>query len=726
MYTKITQEDDNNMNERCQKEMDGILVFSGLFSATVGALLTISLQDLKPNSQDTSVFYLKNIYLQLGSLNASIPSSLADPPPFSPPSYVIWVNSLWFLSLVISLTGATSATILQQWAQRYITVTQQPWQPPDKRARIRAVFAHHPWGRYVNWGGARSAFYLHLSLFLFFAGCLIYLHNVNHTVFKAVVSWLVFYTTIYATITLSSTINPEELLFTPFSAIFFRLYVFVAYLVIRILSIIKPLRGVFDDARKHYRLMIHRYSEGFLQGTSKAVEETALKPSSEIDALVLERLLLALDEDDSLEKFFDAIPGFCTSKLVTVPFSSSVQTKFQQALDGFLDRTFSSDSTSESVRSIRLVICLNAAEAAIGPDGTSRILDDIFNGRWSEALQSVEIGISLRRWGINRDDTIVLNVRRVVACIIARTRERDDRWSMLVKDEFGVPDRVLRDYISHGDNVLLAILLHTTREAFRAHRPQRDVLRSLSRLEIRDALPGLQHDFCALWNEVVQEAGNKESDGVPIDILVQIRPLYVTLHEGFGPPPTSFSPSIGGDESVNLFEPSIYPLCTIASHRPDRTIDTPLTATQLGDSLTIPFGRWPVPGGSAASLEASKANVIPALPSSTDIAEGILTVKALENTRDVKAPVPMERSCLPQASYVDTKIVLPGDEPTPRIHASDTGVTSTSSWSAPVTSSIAFPHSGLVPAGIVLPTTGPDLLSSSCDDDRPGSSQPKS
>src|SRR5947208_9052442 len=59
-YCKIVQEDDNNITERCQKDTDGTLVFvshrlnfdaisyisqrtqTGLFAATVGALLTIS------------------------------------------------------------------------------------------------------------------------------------------------------------------------------------------------------------------------------------------------------------------------------------------------------------------------------------------------------------------------------------------------------------------------------------------------------------------------------------------------------------------------------------------------------------------------------------------------------------------------------------------------------------------------------------------------------------
>ncbi|KAH8989709.1 hypothetical protein EDB92DRAFT_1867280 [Lactarius akahatsu] len=84
-----------------------ILVFTGLFSAAVAALVAVSIQDLRPNSQDTSAFYLQNIYQLLADpnrTNFSIPPALANPPPFSPPSYAVWVHSLWFLSLAISLS----------------------------------------------------------------------------------------------------------------------------------------------------------------------------------------------------------------------------------------------------------------------------------------------------------------------------------------------------------------------------------------------------------------------------------------------------------------------------------------------------------------------------------------------------------------------------------------------------------------------------------------------
>ncbi|KAH9972292.1 hypothetical protein BGW80DRAFT_1120412, partial [Lactifluus volemus] len=121
----MTEEADNKMADRWQKDADGILIFTGLFSASLAAFLTVSIQDLKPNSQDTSAFYLANIYQLLADPNVSRASILAtpvQPPSFSPSKSAIWVNSLWFLSLVISLTCALLATLLQQWARRYVTI----------------------------------------------------------------------------------------------------------------------------------------------------------------------------------------------------------------------------------------------------------------------------------------------------------------------------------------------------------------------------------------------------------------------------------------------------------------------------------------------------------------------------------------------------------------------------------------------------------------------------
>ncbi|KAI0248481.1 hypothetical protein BJV78DRAFT_1332595 [Lactifluus subvellereus] len=118
MYLKIAEEE---MTKRWQKDAEGILIFTGSFFATVAALLAVTVVDLKQNPQDTSAFHLEHIYkLQvLADPNILVHTfHSAQPPPFSPSNYAIWMDSLWFLNLAISLTHAVLAALLQQWARR--------------------------------------------------------------------------------------------------------------------------------------------------------------------------------------------------------------------------------------------------------------------------------------------------------------------------------------------------------------------------------------------------------------------------------------------------------------------------------------------------------------------------------------------------------------------------------------------------------------------------------
>jgi len=164
----------------------------------------VSIQDLRPDPQDTSTFYLQNIYLLLADSNrsnVSIPPTLPNPPPFSPSHYAIWVNSLWFLSLSISLTCGLLATLLQQWARRYVKSTSRQYSP-HKRARIRAFFAEGVEKLHLPWAVEALPTLLHLSLFLFFAGLLIFLFNIHHTVFSTVVWWVGLCTTVCGCVTL--------------------------------------------------------------------------------------------------------------------------------------------------------------------------------------------------------------------------------------------------------------------------------------------------------------------------------------------------------------------------------------------------------------------------------------------------------------------------------------------------------------------------------------------
>ncbi|KAH9057271.1 hypothetical protein EDB87DRAFT_1565550, partial [Lactarius vividus] len=174
MYLEMATEEDRKMVENWKADADGILIFTGLFSAAVASLITVSIQDIRPNPQDTSNFYLANIYQAIADPdrpNISLPPS---PPAFSPPNYAVWVNSLWFMSLVISVTCALLATLLQQWVRRYLKVTQ-PRYSPHKRARIRTFFFEGVEKYLLPWVVDALPALLHVSLYLFFAGLVVFL-----------------------------------------------------------------------------------------------------------------------------------------------------------------------------------------------------------------------------------------------------------------------------------------------------------------------------------------------------------------------------------------------------------------------------------------------------------------------------------------------------------------------------------------------------------------------
>jgi len=568
-------------------------------------MISASLQDMRPDPNDTVVFYLENIYLLLANPNASQASNsftLATPPAFSPPPWAVWVNSLWFLSGVSSILGAGSAMFLQGWTKRYIRITQHPHLTPDQRARVRETFSKYSHGPYIFWGSGPMVFLVHLSIFLFMAGGIIYVHHVNRFFFNILGSWIaVLLIILYIIYASTSILKTEMLFYAPLSPLVFRICLRVLHAVLQVSSHIPRLGRLCDHYKLRCRDLYLRYRNGMLEGKRKAAEVAASTRSSEIDPNILEWTFNFLIDDAALEKFLGAIPGFFDSKLVQniqEHLSEDFRIKFGRALNGFLDHTFSSNAFSGSVRSDRLLTCLNAARAALGPGAVSRILDDVYDGRWPTALQSVEVGYALRRW----DDTRFSSpLRRIVARIISCVRERDDRWIALVKDEFGIPEFAFQDHVGGGDDVLLVILIHITRKLLqvRTDTPpwDPDILRGLSDFDVRNTLPGLQHGFCALWNELVQEAQRRGTGNIPVLILREIYHLHTALHQDTDVAPVTYSgfTTSGGN---TLLGPSSYPFCHTVDHRlvsasrvpPFHVPDVPPFPTPIhASSLPVPL-----------------------------------------------------------------------------------------------------------------------------------------
>ncbi|KAN0140519.1 hypothetical protein V8E53_001728 [Lactarius tabidus] len=579
MYLEMATEEDKKIVENWKADADGILIFTGLFSAVVASFISVSIQDIQENPQDTSNFYLANIYQTLADPNSSNISSLppASPPPFSPPNSAVWVNALWFLSLVISLTCALLATLLQQWARRYLKITQSRYSP-HKRARIRAFFAEGVEKCLLPWTVETLPTLLHLSLFLFFAGLVVFLCNVNFTIFKLVLSWVGLCTTLYGCITCMPIIRHDSPYRTPLSLPAWHIVtgmLFSVYVFLRWFNESVRLRS---SSYLRFRYLQGNCRKSLVQGMQKTIEETALNSPSEIDTRAFVWTFDCLDEDHELEQFFSSLPGFRSSNVVHDPLPSLTEEqkwKFYEAFDGLLDRTFSSDLLPVPVKNRRAMICAKAVDPIYTPDAVSVLNKILFNYRYSGPM-ATGIATILRGWGKNMVEDDILYAQAIIAKVIARYPQ-DDSWYILASNELGVPSTLLQDYAGHGDSLLLVILIHVVHQQFIHFRksswPQHvlsPVLAAASKFNIKDTSPELQHKFCALWNQIVIEVQESNDWLMAFRILGPIRRLYLSLHQDTESAPTRFSVSTYNHDP-RLRESTSYPLCNFPGHHSDLT-----------------------------------------------------------------------------------------------------------------------------------------------------------
>ncbi|KAN0140458.1 hypothetical protein V8E53_001667 [Lactarius tabidus] len=581
MYLELASEEDKKLVENWKADADGILIFTGLFSAAVASLISVSVQDIRLNPQDTSNFYLANIYKTLADPNGpNVPSTLpASPPPFSPPTYAVWVNALWFMSLVISLTCALLATLLQQWARRYLKITQSRYSP-HKRARIRAFFAEGVEKCLLPWAVETLPTLLHISLFLFFAGLVVFLCNVNLTIFKLVLSWVGLCTALYGCITCMPIFRHDSPYYTPLSLPAWHIVTGISLVTFRVvLLFFTAFRCFRHRAYSHFWNLEYSYREFLKQGMQKTFEDTALNSPSKLDARTLMWTFDCLDEDHELERFFSGLPGFRSSKFIHDPLlilTLDQKWKLYAALEGLLDRTFSSDLLPTPVKQRRAMICAKAIDPSHHPDSFS-VLDTIlsnyqFNGPLATGIAHIAKG-----WKTDRDECTVLVAGATLSTIIARAQSRDDNWFSLASNELGTPEAVLRDYAAHGDSLSLAILIHIVSQQFshfeKPSWPSSQfswVLSAASKFHGHDTSPELQHKFCALWNQIVHRVQTENDWWMAYLLLGQIRKVYVALHRDTDSAPTRFSLSTSDHDRI-LREPSTYPACNVPGHNPDST-----------------------------------------------------------------------------------------------------------------------------------------------------------
>jgi hypothetical protein len=544
----------------------------------------VSIQDLQQNPQDTSNFYLANIYQALADPNRSIipGSPPTSPPPFSAPTYAVWVNSLWFLSLVTSITCALLATLLQQWARRYLKATQ-PRYSLHKRARHRSFFSEGVEKSLLPLAVEALPTLLHLSVFFFFAGLVVFLRNVNLTIFKVVLSWISVCTALYGCITLIPVFRRDSPYYTPLTPLA-RFVVAVIYFVIYVLCLCVSGSVFFCslscslcfDCLGPFRMVLS-LSDWFAHAwerTFRTPEEAILRSPLEIDNRAFMWTFDRLDEDHELESFFSGLPGFHSSKVLSKPLSglnSDQRLKLLVAMIRLWDRTFSYDLLPGQVKRQRAEICVSAIDLVYRPEGFPEIVRTFASEDEYGPVNSTEIVRFIKRWdNYKGEDTTV--VKAMYSVVVARVQRHDDSWFVLASSELGRSEAVLREHAAHGDSLSLAILIHITRQQFihfgNTSWPSdaiSDVLEVASKFNAQDTTPELQHEFCALWNEIVRKAQEDTKWKIVYGISRRIRSVYLTLHHDTNSAPTRFDAFTSGQDDVMRLLVS-YPMCNVAGH----------------------------------------------------------------------------------------------------------------------------------------------------------------
>ncbi|KAJ7644724.1 hypothetical protein FB45DRAFT_299063, partial [Roridomyces roridus] len=202
VYISEAERYDKSLLESWTNDMEGILIFAGLFSATLTAFIVESYPTLVPDPADATVQLLAQISQQLAAAaNGSTFQMPVPEPPFNPSAASLACNTFWFISLGFSLSCALIATLVEQWARDFLhKANMRP--APSIRARIFSFLYHGLKEFSMHRVVDIIPLLLHMSLLFFFAGLVAFLIPINIPMAAVAAFILACITLVYSALTI--------------------------------------------------------------------------------------------------------------------------------------------------------------------------------------------------------------------------------------------------------------------------------------------------------------------------------------------------------------------------------------------------------------------------------------------------------------------------------------------------------------------------------------------
>jgi hypothetical protein len=441
---------------------------TGLLSTIVGAFIIEFYKKLSPDNAGQTVDLLCQISKQLPNFPNGSCTTSPIPSSFSPPASIVWINALWMMSLLLSLTSALFATLLQQWARKYLQAPKIPSEP-KQCARVRSFLFLGTQQHHMYIAVETAPTLLHLSVFLFFAGLVILFYTIHKTVAIIVSISIGIFVAAYVALTIFPCVRPNCPYRTPMSIIlwytshgFLRWLFLCLYGILELLHcccvspnegetnswlqsiLVSGLQWVEDAVNKHKQRLKDGFRENILRWAGKAADIVDVK------ALTWWFKLPALAEESKAQDFFACIPKEMIIRLMHDRASKDVVKEHLLTLLRSCGSGSLAIGLDESECKARLLVCLQAINHTAQDCAKQNPHIDVDFMR----INFANIGLMRDMWADS--DTGICVTSRSICALLARRlillgRERDLeegelRW---LQDVTGTSSRT----IFHADSV---------------------------------------------------------------------------------------------------------------------------------------------------------------------------------------------------------------------------------------------------------------------------------
>ncbi|KAF7347094.1 hypothetical protein MVEN_01463400 [Mycena venus] len=367
VYISEAEKYDKTLVNSWRNDMEGMLIFAGLFSAVLTAFLVESYKTLIPDSGDLTVELLLQISHQFAAGLNGTSFDLPSRAVFVAPSSSLVCNTFWFISLGLSLASALLATLVEQWARNFSQkVDMRP--SPIIRARVFSYLYHGLKQFNMHNMVDIVPLFLHFSLIFFFAGLVAFLLPINRTVTIVAVLLLGIVTAVYIGATVLPLLYSNCPYRTPLTSVCWRLSQLIRMSLTRRWS---PTNLSILQNETLVEVMVY-----------DATRESKERTKRDIHALLW--TIRSLTDDDELAPFIEGIPGALWSpdgrRFVHEPLIFTLlddpEVRLDHRLGDFL-RGCESGLLDPNVKLHRQVSCLKAIWALAGLATTSP-LDESF------------------------------------------------------------------------------------------------------------------------------------------------------------------------------------------------------------------------------------------------------------------------------------------------------------------------------------------------------------